>query len=107
MGDTYASAGETEADRAQRHALLAALNVTKQALHRDECGAWRINGCNDWRGGSIHTWGEARRGPCSSPAARPSIGPEPGIVLDSSFRGSRVHRARFLRRFRSSRHLLN
>jgi hypothetical protein len=50
MGDTYDSAAEAEADRAQQLALLAALNATERALRRDECGAWRINGRNDGAG---------------------------------------------------------
>src|SRR5262245_22994897 len=54
MCDTYETAAEAEADRAQQRALLAALNGWGRALRRDECGAWCIKG----KCGSIHTWGD-------------------------------------------------
>ena len=54
MGDTYYSAAEAEADRAQQKALIAALNASDRALRRDECGAWRIAG----ERGSVHTWAD-------------------------------------------------
>lgn len=54
--DTYETAAEAEADRAQQKAMLAALNGWAQALRRDECGAWRIIG----KHGSIHTWGDGK-----------------------------------------------
>jgi hypothetical protein len=60
MGDTYDSAVEAEADRAQQLALLAALNATERALRRDECGVWRFNGRNDGADGSIHTCGDRK-----------------------------------------------
>jgi hypothetical protein len=44
MGDTYDSAAEAEADRAQQKDLLTALNAWDRALRRDECGAWCIHG---------------------------------------------------------------
>jgi hypothetical protein len=44
MGDTYNSAAEAEADRAQQQTLLEALGAWDRALRRDECGAWRIDG---------------------------------------------------------------
>jgi len=53
MGDTYNSAAEAEADRAQQQMLLKAWD---RALRRDECGAWRIDGSR----GSIHTWGDGQ-----------------------------------------------
>jgi hypothetical protein len=56
MTDTYDTAEEAEADRAQQLALLSALNATSTALRRDECGAWRISG----QSGSIHTWGDGK-----------------------------------------------
>jgi hypothetical protein len=56
MGDTYNSAAEAEADRAQQQALLEALGAWDRALRRDECGAWCISGHR----GSIHTWGDGR-----------------------------------------------
>jgi len=39
MGDTYSSASEANADRAQQKVLLKALNAWDRALRRDECGA--------------------------------------------------------------------
>jgi hypothetical protein len=54
MGDSYATASEAEADRAQQLALLAALNATERALRRDECGAWTILGDR----GTTHTYGD-------------------------------------------------
>ena len=54
MADTYETAAEAEADRAQQKALLAALGGWERALRRDKCGAWRITG----KHGSIHAWGD-------------------------------------------------
>jgi hypothetical protein len=54
MIDTYETAAEAEADRAQQKALVAALGAWGRALRRDECGAWCIRG----KHGSIHTWGD-------------------------------------------------
>jgi hypothetical protein len=56
MTDTYDTAAEAEADRAQQLSLLSALNATGRALRRDECGAWCISG----ERGSIHTWGDGK-----------------------------------------------
>ena len=56
MADTYDTAAEAEADRAQQKALLTALNGWDRALRRDECGAWCISG----KAGSIHTWGDGK-----------------------------------------------
>jgi len=56
MPDTYDTAEEAAADRAQQQRLLTALNAWDRALRRDECGAWRING----RHGTIHTWGDGK-----------------------------------------------
>ena len=56
MADTYQTAPDAEADRAQQKALLAALGVWDRALRRDECGAWRIDG----KHGSVHTWGDGK-----------------------------------------------
>ena len=44
MGDTYNSAAEAEADRAQQKALLVALNAWDRALRWNECGAWCLRG---------------------------------------------------------------
>jgi hypothetical protein len=69
MGDTYDSAAEAEADRAQQKDLLTALNAWDRALRRDECGAWCIHGDKWLRAGgvkminlsgSIHTWGDGK-----------------------------------------------
>ena len=57
MSDTYDSAADAAADKAQQLSLLTALNGWDRALRRDECGAWRING----KYGSIHTWGDRDR----------------------------------------------
>jgi hypothetical protein len=54
--DTYESAAEAEADRAQMRAQLTAISAWDRALRRDECGAWRIDGMR----GSIHTWGDGK-----------------------------------------------
>jgi hypothetical protein len=54
--NTYDSAADAEADRAQQKALLKALNAWDRALRRDECGAWTITGSR----GTIHTWGDGR-----------------------------------------------
>src|SRR5215467_185813 len=54
--NTYDSAAEAEADRAQQKALLAALNAWDRALRRDECGAWCIGG----ERGTAHTWGDGQ-----------------------------------------------
>jgi hypothetical protein len=54
--NTYDSATEAEADRAQQKALLTALNAWDRALRRDDCGAWCISGNQ----GSIHTWGDGK-----------------------------------------------
>jgi hypothetical protein len=54
--NTYDSATDAEADRAQQKALLKALNAWDRALRRDECGAWTITGTR----GSIHTLGDDR-----------------------------------------------
>jgi len=54
--NTYDSAAEAEADRAQQKALLMALNAWDRALRRDEAGAWAICG----KHGSIHTWGNGK-----------------------------------------------
>lgn len=54
MGDSYETAAEAEADKAQQRALLTALGGWDRALRRDECGAWCINGGR----GTIHTWGD-------------------------------------------------
>jgi hypothetical protein len=56
MTDTYDTAAEAEADRAQQLAMLSALNAMSRALRRDECGAWCISG----KRGSIHTWGDGK-----------------------------------------------
>jgi hypothetical protein len=56
MADTYESAAEAAADRAQQQALLAALGAWDRAIRRDECGAWYLSG----KTGSIHTWGDGR-----------------------------------------------
>jgi hypothetical protein len=56
MGDTYDSAAEAEADRAQQKVLIAALSAWDRALRRDECGAWCVSG----ERGSIHTWGDGK-----------------------------------------------
>ena len=52
--NTYDSAADADADRAQQKELLTALNASDRALRRDECGAWTLIG----RQGSIHTWGD-------------------------------------------------
>ena len=57
MSDTYDSAADAAADKAQQQSLLTALNGWDRALRRNECGAWRING----KYGSIHTWGDRDR----------------------------------------------
>ena len=54
--NTYDSAAEAEADKAQQKALLMALNAWDRALRRDEAGAWAISG----KQGSIHTWGNGK-----------------------------------------------
>jgi hypothetical protein len=54
--NTYESGSESDADRAQQKALLAALRAWDRALRRDECGAWTIIGSR----GTIHTWGDGR-----------------------------------------------
>jgi hypothetical protein len=54
--DTYDSAADAEADRAQQRALLGALGAWDRALRRDECGAWSIHG----QRGTIHTWGDGK-----------------------------------------------
>jgi hypothetical protein len=56
MGNTYDSAAEAEADKAQQKALLTALNAWDRALRRDECGTWTIIGMR----GTVHTWGDGR-----------------------------------------------
>ena len=56
MGNTYDSASEADADRAQQKAMLMALNAWDRAVRRDECGAWTITGCR----GTIHTWGDEK-----------------------------------------------
>jgi hypothetical protein len=56
MGDTYETAAEAEADRAQQRAMLTTLSASDRALRRDECGAWRIAGTR----GAIHTWGDGK-----------------------------------------------
>jgi hypothetical protein len=56
MGDTYDTAAEAAADRAQQLSLLEALGAWDRALRRDECGAWTIRG----ERGTIHTWGDGR-----------------------------------------------
>jgi hypothetical protein len=56
MGDTYDSAAEADADRAQQRALLSALGAWDRALRRDECGAWTLVGSH----GTIHTWGDGK-----------------------------------------------
>jgi hypothetical protein len=56
MPDTYDTAAEAEADRAQQLALLSALDATSRALRRDECGAWCISG----ERGNILTWGDGK-----------------------------------------------
>ena len=56
MIDTYDTAAEAEADRAQQLALLSVLGASSRALRRDECGAWRISGDQ----GTIHTWGDGK-----------------------------------------------
>jgi hypothetical protein len=56
VGNTYDSAAEADADRAQQKELLTALNGWDRALRRDECGAWTIIG----KQGSIHTWGDGK-----------------------------------------------
>jgi hypothetical protein len=50
---SYGILEEAEADRDMQRSLLAALDVSKRLLRRDECGAWRIRG----RKGHIYTWG--------------------------------------------------
>jgi hypothetical protein len=54
--NTYESGSESDTDRAQQKALLAALGAWDRALRRDECGAWTIVGSR----GTIHTWGDGR-----------------------------------------------
>ena len=54
--DTYDTAAEAAADRAQQQSLLTALNGWERALRRDECGAWRING----KHGTVHTRGDGK-----------------------------------------------
>jgi hypothetical protein len=54
--NTYDSATEAEADKAQQKALLKALNAWDRALRRDECGAWTITGSR----GTIHTCGDGK-----------------------------------------------
>jgi hypothetical protein len=56
MHDTYDSADEADADRAQQRSLLAALNGWDRALRRDGCAAWRISGSR----GSVHSWGDGK-----------------------------------------------
>jgi hypothetical protein len=56
MGDTYETAAEAEADRAQQRAMLTTLSASDRALRRDECGVWRIAGTR----GAIHTWGDGK-----------------------------------------------
>jgi hypothetical protein len=56
MGNTYDSATEAEADRAQQRELLTALGAWDRALRRDECGAWAIIGSR----GTIHTIGDGQ-----------------------------------------------
>jgi hypothetical protein len=56
VGNTYDSAAEADADRAQQKELLTALNASDRALRRDECGAWTLIG----KQGSIHTWGDGK-----------------------------------------------
>ena len=54
--NTYDSAAEADADRAQQKELLTALRASDRALRRDECGAWCISG----ERGSVHTWGDGK-----------------------------------------------
>jgi hypothetical protein len=54
--NTYDSAAEADADRAQQKELLTALNAWDRALRRDECGGWTIIG----KQGSIHSWGDGK-----------------------------------------------
>ena len=54
--NTYDSASEAEADRAQLRELLAALGAWDRSLRRDECGAWAIIGSR----GTIHTFGDGQ-----------------------------------------------
>jgi hypothetical protein len=56
VGDTYDSAADADADRAQQKALLAALGGWDRALRRDECGAWCIMGTR----GKVYTWGDGQ-----------------------------------------------
>ena len=52
--NTYATAAEAEADRAQQLRLLAALGAWDRALRRDELAAWCITGTR----GRIYTDGK-------------------------------------------------
>lgn len=54
--NTYDSADDGDADRAQQRMLLVALNARDRALRRDGCGAWCISGTR----GTVHTWGDGK-----------------------------------------------
>jgi hypothetical protein len=54
--NTYESAAEADADRAQQLRLLAALGAWDRALRRDELAAWVITG----KAGCIYTSGDGR-----------------------------------------------
>jgi hypothetical protein len=54
--NTYDSAADAEADRAQQLRLLAALGAWDRALRRDELAAWCIQGAR----GSIYTSGDGK-----------------------------------------------
>jgi hypothetical protein len=56
MSDTYDTAAEAEADRAQQRALLVALGASDRVLRRDQCGAWQIGG----KHGTVHAWGDGK-----------------------------------------------
>lgn len=56
MSETYKTAEEGIADKAQLAMLLEALDGQNKALRRDECAAWQIKG----KRGHIYTWGDGR-----------------------------------------------
>src|SRR5215831_7583254 len=80
MGNTYDSAPEAEADRAQQRELLTALGAWDRALRRDKCGAWAIISSR----GTIHTFGDGQTWLLFSPAGRAFTGPIPSSGLPSA-----------------------
>ncbi len=57
MALTYDSAAEADADKAQLHLMLTALDAAQSQMRLDACRAWTLRG----KRGYLATWGDGHR----------------------------------------------